>query len=239
MKPENLPVRPFDRLFAEVQMTPQSLTRLKHSYAYFLLSAVITTYGGYCGGTSFAWKSLFSSWTGWALLALAIYIIPKITVAARRNPWLGAAALGLNGFLAGFIMAPLAGAATYTSSKLVAHAGTATLVILAAVTVYVLTRVKSFEPKRGISYGAGATLAATLIVSLALGFDWLSMVVSMGAGMFGVVILVSATSELLKDQSIETPVSGALELFLATFNIFLSAVQLAGRLLRRPAALPH
>ena len=54
--------------------------------------------------------------------------------------------------------------------------------------------------------------------------------IAAGVGIFGAIMLVYATSDVLNNPEYDNPVQGALMLFAALFNIFVSALHLLMRL---------
>lgn len=50
--------------------------------------------------------------------------------------------------------------------------------------------------------------------------------ITIGIGIFGVVSLIYATSDILHNPDYENPVQGALMLFAALFNIFVTVLRL-------------
>ena len=70
-------------------------------------------------------------------------------------------------------------------------------------------------------------------LNMFLGLSALATVISIGVGIFGVLMLVYATSTVLKDPEYDNPIQGALMLFAALFNIFVSALRLMMRFYSR------
>jgi FtsH-binding integral membrane protein len=57
------------------------------------------------------------------------------------------------------------------------------------------------------------------------------LIITIGIGIYGVVGLVYATSDVLNNPDYDNPVQGALMLFASLFNIFVTALRLLLRLL--------
>ena len=84
-----------------------------------------------------------------------------------------------------------------------------------------------FNAPSGLMTGMFVSImAAILINSLLLHMPLLGVIISIGIAIFGVIMLIYATSEVLTDPSFDSPVRGALMLFAALFNIFVSALRL-------------
>jgi len=69
-------------------------------------------------------------------------------------------------------------------------------------------------------------LVIAMIVNSFIQMSGLGLIITIGIGIFGVVSLVYATSDVLNNPEYDNPVQGALMLFAALFNIFVTALRL-------------
>ena len=105
--------------------------------------------------------------------------------------------------------------------------------VFVSVTGYMLTTKQVFSAPRGLMTGMFFALIAAMGLNMFLGLSALATVISIGVGIFGVLMLVYATSTVLKDPEYDNPIQGALMLFAALFNIFVSALRLMMRFYSR------
>jgi len=179
---------------------------------------------------------LFSGSAGWVVAVALLLVIPRIGEACRDHPVKGAFALAFNGLLYGFLMAPIAGKVSRRLPELIPHATAVTLLVFLSVTAFVFINGKRFAVSSGLAYGLGISIPGALLMNLVLGFGWVTFALALLTGTFGVVLLVTVTSDLLHDPRIDNPIHAALALFAATFNFAVSIVQLANRVSSRARA---
>ncbi len=84
--------------------------------------------------------------------------------------------------------------------------------------------------------GRGAGIPGAMVLNLVFGFGWAAFALALLTGTPGVVLLVTATSDLPRDPRIDNPIHAGLALFAATFNIAVSIVQPALRVSSRARA---
>ena len=72
-----------------------------------------------------------------------------------------------------------------------------------------------------------------LVLNLFLDIGFLSLVISGAIGIFGVFVLVNATSQVLNNPEYDEPVAGALMLFAGLFNVFVAILHLLLALMGR------
>jgi len=192
--------------------------------------------GGYIGATSLPLVQFFASPIGWLMAMIMINAVPRIALwASTKNPTLAMLALAADGFLSGIALAPLLWLATYMApdGHLIPAALGVTGAVFVSVTGYMLTTKQVFSAPRGLMTGMFFALIAAMGLNMFLGLSALATVISIGVGIFGVLMLVYATSTVLKDPEYDNPIQGALMLFAALFNIFVSALRLMMRFYSR------
>ena len=69
-------------------------------------------------------------------------------------------------------------------------------------------------------------LAGITVLNMFLNIGFLGILISCGIGVFGVFILVNATSQVLNSPDYDEPVGGALMLFAGLFNVFVAILHL-------------
>ena len=95
-----------------------------------------------------------------------------------------------------------------------------------------MTTRKTFSAPRGLMTGVIFSLIGTIILNGFLQIGVFGLLIAVGIGIFGVFILIYATSEVLNNPEADSPIPGALMLFAGLFNIFVAAINLllfAGR----------
>lgn len=225
-----------DNLFGTTPLEGTQAALIKKTYALLTVSLVTAVGGGYIGATSLPLVQFFASPIGWLMAMIMINAVPRIALwASTKNPTLAMLALAADGFLSGIARAPLLWLATYMApdGHLIPAALGVTGAVFVSVTGYMLTTKQVFSAPRGLMTGMFFALIAAMGLNMFLGLSALATVISIGVGIFGVLMLVYATSTVLKDPEYDNPIQGALMLFAALFNIFVSALRLMMRFYSR------
>ena len=81
--------------------------------------------------------------------------------------------------------------------------------------------------------GISISIIAAIVLNGFLNIGLLGMLIAAGIGIFGVCILVYATSDVLHNPSADSPIPGALILFAGLFNVFVAILNILLRLNRR------
>ncbi len=178
------------------------------------------------GANSTAMVELFSGWMGWILAMVVLNVVPRIAIAVRHNPLLGVTALVGEGFVAGLVLAPVLHLASVVSPDIVQGAMILTAIVFCAVTFYVMTTRKTFSAPRGLMTGIFFSIIGVLVLNGFLQIGLFGMLIAGAIGIFGVFILVYATSDILNNPKIDSPIPGALMLFAGLFNVFVAAINL-------------
>ena len=97
-----------------------------------------------------------------------------------------------------------------------------TLIVFAAVTLYVMSANRTFSAPRGLMLGISVSIIAAIILNAFLNIGFLGILIAAGIGIIGVCILVYATSNVLHDPNADSPIPGALMLFAGLFNVFVA-----------------
>jgi FtsH-binding integral membrane protein len=92
---------------------------------------------------------------------------------------------------------------------------------------------RTFSAPRGLMLGISISIIAAIVLNAFLNIGLLGMLIAAGIGIFGVCILVYATSEVLHNPDADSPIPGALILFAGLFNVFVAILNILLRLNRR------
>ena len=222
-----------DNLFASTPLSVSRAETIKKTYMLLGLSVVAALCGGYLGSQSDALADLFTGWMGWILAMLLLNLIPRVAIAARHNPVLGVSALVADGFVSGLVLAPILRLASRYAPGTTEIAMVMTLIVFGAVTMFVMASVRTFSAPRGLMMGIFVSIAAAVILNAFLNIGVLGILIAAGIGVFGVCILVYATSAVLHNPAADSPIPGALMLFAGLFNIFVAILNILLRLNRR------
>ena len=154
-------------------------------------------------------------------------VVPMVALwASRQNPSLGIVALAADGFISGIALGPLLAIANYLAPNSIPGALAVTGGVFVAVTGYVMFSKEKFSAPAGLLTGMFFALVIAMIVNSFIQMSGLGLIITIGIGIFGVVSLVYATSDVLNNPEYDNPVQGALMLFAALFNIFVTALRL-------------
>jgi FtsH-binding integral membrane protein len=222
--PQSLSAR--DKLFGTTTLEAGRAEMIKQTYLMLGISVVFAVAGGWLGSTTPWIVNLFSGWLGWIVAMALINIIPRVALAARHNPVWGVTALVADGFVSGLVLAPILAVASYAAPGAVKGAMTLTGLAFAGVTTYVMIANRRFSAPRGLMAGIFVSLIGAVVLNGFLHIGLLGTLISVGIGIFGVFILVYATSEVLHNPEADSPIPGALMLFAGLFNIFVAALNL-------------
>ena len=219
-----------DKLWGTTVLASNRAEVIKQTYLLLGVSIVFAVAGGWIGATTPAIVNLFSGWIGWILAMVVLNVAPRIAIAARHNPVLGVTALVGDGFVSGMVLAPILYIASLYAPGAIQGAGMISALAFLGVTGYVMTTGKSFSAPRGLMAGIFFSLIGVMVLNAFLDIGFLGLLISAGIGIFGVVILVYATSEVLHNPEADSPIPGALMLFAGLFNIFVAALNILLRL---------
>jgi FtsH-binding integral membrane protein len=233
MNPSYNSQNPMDKLFGTTVLTGSRADTIKKTYLLLALSAGAACCGGYLGIQSDALASLFTGWVGWILAMVLLNVIPRVAIAARHNPVLGVSALVGDGFVSGLVLAPILRFASNYAPGVIQIAVLMTMIVFAATTLFVMTSKRTFSAPRGLMLGLFVSITAAVILNAFLNIGVLGVLIAAGIGIFGVCVLVYATSDVLNSPDADSPIPGALMLFAGLFNIFVAILNLLLRFNRR------
>lgn len=220
-----------DKLFGTTTLDERQAALAKKTYALLSVSIATAVLGGWIGSTTPAIVNFGMHWYGWITMLVLINVVPHIALwASKKNPTVGILALGADGLISGLALSPLLCVASVIAPQAVPAALGVTGAVFVAVTGYIMLTRERFSAPAGLLSGIFFSLIAASILNIGLGFSLLSVAISVGIGILGVLMLVYATSEVLNNPDYNNPVQGALMLFAALFNIFVSALRLMLRL---------
>ena len=222
-----------DNLFGTTPLTSARAETIKKTYMLLGLSVAGAFCGGYVGAQSDALVELFTGWIGWIMAMLLLNLIPRVAMAARHNPVLGVTALLADGFVSGLVLAPILRIASLYAPGTIQIAMLMTLVVFGAVTAFVMASNRTFSAPRGLMMGIAISIVAAMVLNAFLNIGLLGILVAAGIGIFGVCILVYATSDVLHNPYADSPIPGALILFAGLFNVFVAILNILLRLNRR------
>jgi FtsH-binding integral membrane protein len=221
---------PWDNLTSTTSLSVQGAAVIKQTYVLFGLAVFSALAGGYVGGTSETMARLFSGWLGWILAIVLLNAVPRIAIAVRHNPVLGISALVLDGFVSGIAISPLLFFARMVAPDLVLAALAITAFVFIGVTGYVMVSGRTFSAPRGLMVGLFFSIMGATLLNAFLNIGVLGLLISFAIGMFGVCILVYATSDVLHTPDADSPIPGALMLFAGVFNVFVATLNILLRL---------
>jgi FtsH-binding integral membrane protein len=222
-----------ENLFASTPLTAARAETIKKTYLLLGLCVAGGICGGYLGAQSDALASLFTGWIGWILAMVLLNAIPRVAIAVRHNPVLGVTALLADGFVSGLVLAPILRIASVYEPGTIRIAMIMTLLVFAAVTLYVMSANRTFSAPRGLMLGISVSILGAIILNAFLNIGVLGILIAAGIGIFGVCILVYATSDVLHNPDADSPIPGALILFAGLFNVFMAILNILLRLNRR------
>jgi modulator of FtsH protease len=174
---------------------------------------------------------LFSGMLGWILAIALLNIVPRIAIAVRHNPVLGVSALVLDGFVSGIAISPLLFIAARVQPSLILAALGITGIVFLGVTAYVMTSGRTFSAPRGLMAGLFFAIIGAVLLNSFLNIGMLGILISFGIGAFGVFVLVFSTSSVLRTPDADSPIPGALMLFAGVFNVFVAALNILLRVM--------
>jgi modulator of FtsH protease len=216
-----------DKLFGTTALSDQQAALIKKTYALLSVSVVTAVVGGYYGSHSPAIVELFFSRPGMLLAFVLLNVLPAVALwASRQSPAVGIVALAADGLVSGLTLSPVLAYALFKDPLIVESALGVTGAVFVAVTGYMMFTRERFSAPKGLLTGMFVSLMFASVLNLFLGLPLLHTVIAAGIGIFGVVMLVYATSDVLNNPDYDQPVQGALMLFAALFNIFVSALHL-------------
>ena len=216
-----------DKMTQSLSMTEARKTMIRKTYMLFSLSVLGMAIGGKIGMSSPVILNLFSGWMGWVLAMVALNAMPAFALKFRHNPTMGTLFLFLDGLVAGFILAPMLYFAEYhMGGNIVASASWITLAIFLAVSGYVFMSGTTWKPSRALMSGLFFAIIGAVLIGIFIPSPILTLVVGVAVGVFGVIVLTSATAEVINDENIDSPVPGALMLFSGVFMVFQAVMML-------------
>ena len=215
-----------EKLWGQTTLEGDQAAVIKKTYLLLGLSVVSAIVGGAMGASSPAIVGLFSGWIGWVLAMVVLNVVPHIALAARHNPILGVMALVADGFVSGLVLAPILFLASLIAPDIVRAALVLTAGVFCAVTCYVMTTRRTFSAPRGLMTGIFFSIIGVIFLNSFLNVGILGIFVGSAIVVFGVFILIHATSDILNNPEADSPIPGALMLFAGLFNIFVAALNL-------------
>ena len=156
-----------------------------------------------------------------------------MAIAARHNPVLGVTALVADGFVSGLVLAPILRIASRYAPGTIQIAMLMTLIVFGVITLYVMSSKRTFSAPRGLMIGIFVSIIAAMALNAFLNIGVLGILIAAGIGIFGVCILVYATSDVLNNPEADSPIPGALILFAGLFNVFVAILNILLRMNRR------
>ena len=222
-----------DNLFGSTELSPARAETIRKTYMLLGLSVAGALCGGYVGAQSDALVNLFTGWLGWILAMLLLNVIPRVAIAARHNPVWGVTALLADGFVSGIVLAPILRIASYYAPGTIQIAMLMTVIVFGTVTLFVMSSSRTFSAPRGLMLGISISIIAAMVLNAFLNIGMVGMLIAAGIGIFGVCILVYATSDVLHNANADSPIPGALILFAGLFNVFVAILNILLRLNRR------
>jgi modulator of FtsH protease len=217
-----------DKISRNIEISESHSLILRKSYLLLSLAVIGMMVGGKIGISSPVVLGLFTNVMGWILAMIALNAVPMLAMKFRHDPTMGTIAVFLDGFVAGLVISPMLYIAErfFPGQNLVASAAWITLALFLAVTGYVYFSGLKWAPSRALFITLPLIIIGAIVINMFLNNGILGMAVSAAIGAYGIIILVSATSELLHNREIDSPVPGALMLFAGIFMIFQAILHL-------------
>ena len=213
-------------LFGTTELDEARSAAIKKTYALLSLSVIAAVAGGFIGSRTPALVQFFSTWMGWIVAMIALNAIPYVAMACRHNPVMGTLALIGDGLVAGLVLAPVLFMASVVAPDIVPAALVLTAIVFAGVTAAVMLTKVQFSAPRGLMAGMFFAIIGVIVLNMFLNIGFLGMIIAGAIGIFGVFILVNATSQVLNNPEYDEPVAGALMLFAGLFNVFVAILHL-------------
>ena len=220
----NIPIT--QGLFGTTELDETRSVAIKKTYALLSLSVIAAVAGGFIGSRTPALVQFFSTWMGWIVAMIALNAIPYVAMACRHNPVMGTLALIGDGLVAGLVLAPVLFMASVVAPDIVPAALVLTAIVFAGVTAAVMLTKVQFSAPRGLMAGMFFAIIGVIVLNMFLNIGFLGMIIAGAIGIFGVFILVNATSQVLNNPEYDEPVAGALMLFAGLFNVFVAILHL-------------
>lgn len=220
-----------EKLFGTTTLDERQAALARRTYALLGISVISAVYGGYLGATTPEIIRFFLSLPGFIAALVVINVIPRVALwASQRSAPVALAALVADGLVSGLVLAPVLFFASYRNPAILLAAGGVTLAVFVGVTGYVMTARQRFAAPVGLMTGLMIGVLAAIVLNMFLHVGFLGMLISVAIGALGVLMLIAATSDVLNDPDYNNPVQGALMLFAALFNIFVSLLNILLRL---------
>ncbi|RTZ69652.1 MAG: hypothetical protein DSZ35_02125 [Verrucomicrobia bacterium] len=213
-------------LFGTTELDEARSAAIKKTYALLSLSVIAAVAGGFIGSRTPALVQFFSTWMGWIVAMIALNAIPYVAMACRHNPVMGTLALIGDGLVAGLVLAPVLFMASVVAPDIVPAALVLTAIVFAGVTAAVMLTKVQFSAPRGLMAGMFFAIIGVIVLNMFLNIGFLGMIIAGAIGIFGVFILVNATSQVLNNPEYDEPVAGSLMLFAGLFNVFVAILHL-------------
>ena len=213
-------------LFGTTELDEARSAAIKKTYALLSLSVVTAIAGGFVGSSSPVLRQFFATIPGWIVAMIALNAIPYMAIACRHNPVMGTLALIGDGLVSGLVLAPVLYMASVVAPDIVPAALVLTAVVFAGVTFSVMLTKVQFSAPRGLMIGMFFAIIGVIVLNMFLDMTFLSMIIAGAIGIFGVFILVNATSQVLNNPEYNEPVAGALMLFAGLFNVFVAILHI-------------
>ncbi len=204
---------------------------LRATYWFLSISIAGAVAGGLFGMRSEAIIDFFSSIFGWIVALVLLNVVPMIALRMVTRPAWGVFVLALDGFISGVVISPLLFVAAATAPQLIWMAVGVTAAVFLAVTFYVMTTRKMYSAPRATMTGAFLSIAAGVVLNHYLDLGLVGILISIAIAVFGVIVLVSNTSRVLRDPMNTGAIPGALLLFAGLFNVFLGVLNILLRIL--------
>lgn len=213
-----------NKLWGRTALDPARAAIIKKAYLLLALAVASGIGGAFAGVNTPFIVQLFSGWQGLILMLVVLNVMPRIVLAVRHNPVLGVSALIGNGFAAGLILAPALHVVTRISAGIVEAALILSAMVFAAVTLYVMTTEKVYTARHSLMMGIVCAVLGAIVLNFFLNIGWLGILIAAAIGVFGVLLLVHATSGVLHDPTADNAITFAVMLFGGLFSLFVAAL---------------
>lgn len=197
------------------------------AYGLLALSLTAAFFAGKWAMNSPDVVAFCGSTAGWLFMFAAINLVPYLAKwAMKQDKVVGLLAIAFDGALSGVALAPLLCYASLKAPGSILMAGAITAAVFVTVSLCVLlSPAGTFSVPVGALFGISVSLVVGILMNgLLLHLAFLHLVLCIGIGIFGTLVLAFATEELIEKNA--DAVEGALMLFAALFNIFVSVLNI-------------
>lgn len=197
-------------------------------YYYLFATVIASICGAFLGFQNPRILIWLNSWLGWIIFLFIINMIPRIVLKYRYKPMMGFLLLLIKGCSCGIILSP----AILISQRVKCQIGIAEIALIISALIFILLTVfvklssRSYQVDQKLMSMISISLFGAVFLNLVMPSGLLGLAISIGIGIFGILILVNATAGIVNYQATPDPILWAVILFSAIFGIFTAVIYL-------------